>query len=83
MKNKLSLPFGWRFINLRVTCLVLISIKFTVLSVDPVAIYYPSLENATEHTKYLLISYTLIYTKVCMYIIKLVQNFSGFNINQI
>ena len=72
MKNKLSLPLGWRFVNLWATCLVLTSIKFTVLSIDPVAIYYPSLENVTHHTTYIITSNTLLYTWFCMYISKLV-----------
>ncbi len=72
IKNKLSWPFGWRFVNLWATSLVLTSIIFTVLSVDPVTIYYPSLENETLHTTYLLTSNTLLYTPVCMYISKFV-----------
>ncbi len=62
MKNKMSLPFGWSFVILCTTFLVLTLIIFTFLLIDPVTIYYPSLENVTHPTTYLLTTHTLLNT---------------------
>jgi hypothetical protein len=44
------IPFGCRSVNLWVTYLVLTLIKLTVLSMEPVTIYVPLVENTTLHT---------------------------------